>query len=82
MTSPAQHQATATLSAVTGEIASTPFSQNIIQLTQAEHIDLKWQANYWKSQHGHLRKQNEELKQELAFAHAKIRDLKQRLYGK
>ena len=82
MTSPAQHQATATPPAVTGEIATTPFSQNIVQLTQAEHIELKWQGSYWKSQHEHLKKQNEELKQELASAHAKIRDLKQRLYGK
>jgi transposase len=67
---------------VTGEIATTPFSQNIVQLTQAEHIELKWQGNYWKRQHEHLKRQNEELKQELESAHAKIRDLKQRLYGK
>ena len=82
MTSPARHQATATPPAVHGAIATTPFSQNIVQLTQAEHIELKWQGSYWKSQHEHLKKQSEELKQELALAHAKIRDLKQRLYGK
>ena len=82
MTSLARHQATATPPAVGGEITTTPFSQNIVQLTQAEHIELKWQGRYWKSQHAQLKKQNEELKQELALAHAKIRDLKQRLYGK
>ncbi len=82
MTSSARHPAAATPPVVTGELASNPFSQNIVQLTQAEHIELKWQGSYWKSQHGHLRKQNDELKQELALAHAKIRDLKQRLYGK
>ena len=82
MTSPARPQATAMPPAVTGEIVTTPFSQNRVQLTQSEHIELKWQGNYWKSQHGHLKRQNEELKQELALAHAKIRDLKQRLYGK
>jgi transposase len=82
MTSPARHPATATPPAVTGEIATTPFSQHIVQLTQAEYIELKWQGSYWKSQHGHLKKQHEQLKQELALAHAKIRDLKQRLYGK
>ena len=82
MTSPAQHQATATPLAVAGGIATTPFAQNIVQLTQAEHIELKWQGSYWKSQHGHLKKQNEELKQALALARAKIRDLRQRLYGK
>ncbi len=64
------------------DFASTPFSKNIVQLTQAEYIELKWQGNYWKRQHGHLKKQNEALKQELALAHAKNRDLKQRLYGK
>lgn len=82
MPNPARHQATASLPAVAGEIVTTPFSQNRVQLTQAEHIELKWQGNYWKSQHGHLKRQNEELKQELALAHANIRDLKQRLYGK
>ena len=64
------------------DFASTPFSKNIVQLTQAEYIELKWQGSYWKRQHGHLKKQNEALKQELALAHAKNRDLKQRLYGK
>ncbi len=82
MTSSARDPAAATPPAVTGDPASNPFSQNIVQLTQADHIELEWQASYWKSQHGHLEKQNEELKQELALAHAKIRDLKQRLYGK
>ncbi|MCP4823762.1 MAG: IS66 family transposase [Shimia sp.] len=54
----------------------------MIQLTQAEHIELKWQGNYWKSQHAQLTKRYEEQKQELELAHAKIRDLEQRLYGK
>ncbi len=66
--------------AVAGE--APPFSQNWVQLTQAEHIELKWQGNYWKRQHAHLKRQNADLKQELGLAHAKIRDLKQRLYGK
>ena len=82
MTSPTEHPVTATPPVVTGELASNPFSQNIVQLTQAEHIELKWNGNYWKRQHEHLKKQSEELKRELALAHARIRDLKQRLYGK
>ena len=82
MTISTRHPAAATPPAVTGEPASNPFSQNIVQLTQAEHIELKWNGNYWKHQHEHLKKQNEELKQALELAHAKIRDLKQRLYGK
>jgi hypothetical protein len=63
---------------VTGELASQPFSQNIVQLTQAEHIELRWNGNYWKRQHEHLKEQNEELKQALELTHAKIRDLEQR----
>ena len=66
--------------AVTGE--AHPFSRKWVELTQAEHIELKWQGNYWKRQHGDLKRRNEALKQELDLAHAKIRDLKQRLYGK
>jgi transposase len=82
MTSATRDLAVATAPVVTGDPASNPFSQKLVQLTQAEHIELKWQGSYWKSQHRLLKKQNEELKQELELAHAKIRDLKQRLYGK
>jgi transposase len=82
MGSPTRDLAAATPRVETGEGVVPPFSRNIVQLTQAEHIELKWQGNYWKRRHGHLKKQNEELKQELDLAHAKIRDLKQRLYGK
>jgi transposase len=78
----AQHPPDSLAPEMCGEPVPSPFSQNIVQLTQAEHIELKWQANYWKSQHGYLRKQHEALKQELELAHAKIRDLEQRLYGK
>ena len=66
----------------TAEISSNLFSQKIVHLTQAEHIELKWQGNYWKSQHAQLKKQNENLQQEIEWAQAKIRDLNQRLYGK
>jgi transposase len=82
MGKPARDLAAVTPRVVAGECIVHPFSRNIVQLTQAEHIELKWQGNYWKRQHGHLREQNEGLKQELALAHAKVRDLEQRLYGK
>ncbi len=81
MTSSTQHPTT-TAAEVKGELAPGPFSQNIIQLTQAEYIQLKWNGNYWKRQHEHLKHQNKELIQELALAHAKVKDLNQRLYGK
>ncbi len=67
---------------VTAEIVPQVFSHKIVQLTQAEHIEFKWQRNYWKSRHTQLKKQNEHLRQELEWARAKIRDLNQRLYGK
>ncbi|MCP5018430.1 MAG: hypothetical protein GY938_24600, partial [Ketobacter sp.] len=65
-----------------GEPAPHPFFQNRVQLTQAEHIELKWQGNYWKRQHAQLKKRYEQQTQELELAQAKIRDLEQRLYGK
>ena len=82
MESSAQHPAVASPPVVTGGAASTPFSQNIVQLTQAEHIELKWNGNYWKAQYEQLKQKHEELQQELESAHAKLRDLKRRLYGK
>lgn len=82
MESASQDLATPPPPASTGEPVSSSFSHKVVQLTQAEHIELKWQGNYWKSQHAHLKKQNEELKQALELAYAKIRDLEQRLYGK
>ena len=74
-------------SAITPPVATEecdphPFTRNIVQLTQAEHIELKWKGNYWKRQHKHLKEQNAQLKRELDWAQAKIRDLEQRLYGK
>lgn len=62
--------------------AAHPFTEKLVQLTQAEHIELKCQGNYWQRQHTRLKAQHEQLKQELTLAHAEIRDLKQRLYGK
>jgi len=58
------------------------FFKNRVCLTQAELIELKWQGKYWKSQHARLREKTRALQQELDSAHARIRDLKQRLYGK
>lgn len=82
MESPARHLLDPLAPEIYGELGTNPFSQNIVQLTQAEHIELKWQGNYWKRQYAQLKERHEELKQELELAHAKIRDLEQRLYGK
>ena len=82
MESPARHLLDPLAPEIHGELGPNPFTQNIVQLTQAEHIELKWQGNYWKRQYAQLKERHEELKQELELAHAKIRDLEQRLYGK
>ncbi len=64
------------------EARLSPFSQNIVQITQEELIQLKWEASYWKAQHEQLKQKFEALQQKLESATARIRDLKQRLFGK
>jgi len=82
MESTAQHLATCPQPIETGEITKSPFSQIFITLTQEEYVQFKWDANYWKGQYKQVKQKNEDLKLELESAHARIRDLKQRLYGK
>ena len=65
----------------TGE-GHQPFVGRQVWLSQAEFIQLKWDANYWKAQHERSCAREAALKQELAYKEAKIRDLKQRLFGK
>ena len=62
--------------------ASTPFSQNTVQLTQQEYVELKWQAHYWKAQHARALDRAAAWKREAEKWQARVRDLKQRLYGK
>ena len=59
-----------------------PFVSRQVWLSQAEFIKLKWDANYWKAQHQRSCAREAALKKELAYKEAKIRDLKQRLFGK
>jgi len=60
----------------------TPFSQTIVQLTQQEYLQLKWDSRYWRRQHNRAIAREASLQQELERAQAEIRDLKQRRYGK
>lgn len=60
----------------------TPLEENLVVLTQKEHIELKWNANFWKTQHSRTKKRELALKQELQQAKAEIVILKQRLFGK
>lgn len=66
---------------ITGQEQS-PFASRQVVLTQAALIQLKWDANYWKAQHQQVCAREVKLKIALALKDAKIRDLKQRLFGK
>jgi len=84
MGSSEQHSTTfaVAISEVSDKQTLLPFAQKIVELTQAEHIELKSQASYWKALHSRQKREIEALKQELEQSHAKIKDLTQRLYGK
>lgn len=60
----------------------TPLEEKLVVLTQKEHISLKWQGSFWKTQHARAIKREKVLIQELQQAKAEIVSLKQRLYGK
>jgi transposase len=61
---------------------ATPFARQWVRITKQEHIELEWRANYWEAQHDRLKAKNEELKQELIVREAKIKDLRNRVFGK
>lgn len=72
---------TVTYAPASGEKA-TPFSKQTVVLTKQDYIALKWEANYWRSQHARLVQHEVALKAQVAALEAQIRDLNQRLYGK
>jgi transposase len=72
---------TAASTPVRGQSA-TPFSQQTVMLTKQDYIALKWQANYWRSQHEQSLKREAAWKARVEALEAQIRDLTQRLYGK
>ena len=82
MESAIQHLAACPQVIEAGESTKSPFSQIFITLTQEEYVQFKWDANYWKGQYKQVKQKNEDFKLELESAHARIRDLKQRLFGK
>ena len=51
-------------------------------ITRQEHIDLKWRAGYWETQHARVKSQLEEVRQDNLVKDAKIKDLQNRLFGK
>ena len=82
MESTSQHSTTRSQPIEREKTTNSPFSQVVITLTQEEYVQLKWDANYWKGQYTQVKQKNEDLKLELESANARIRDLKQRLFGK
>lgn len=72
---------TAAYAPVSGENA-TPFSQQMVALTKQDYIALKWEANYWRTQHARLVQREAALKAQVERLEAQLRDLNQRLYGK
>jgi len=60
----------------------TPFSRQRVWLTKQEHIELKSQIAFWKTQHERALKREKALEKELEKAKGEIRDLRQRLYGR
>jgi transposase len=59
-----------------------PFSSEIITLPKIEYIQLRWETQYWKKQHGLAVEREQARKADNECLQARIRDLTQRLYGK
>lgn len=60
----------------------TPFSLETIILAKSEYIQLRREAQYWKSQYGRAVERQQALKAKIEHLQARIRDLIQRLYGR
>lgn len=60
----------------------SPFSQKTVVLTEKEYLELKWEVGNWKSRYTRALEREKVLKEEVEDFKARVRDLKQRLYGK
>ncbi len=65
-----------------GGATACPFSQEWITITKQEHIELKSQASYWKAQHDQVKIKLEKANQKISEYLGKIKDLKNRVFGK
>jgi len=61
---------------------ASPFSQQRVTITKQEHIDLIARASFWEAQHARAKSEIDKLRQEVLLKDAKIKDLKNRLFGK
>ena len=64
------------------EEASFADIPKLILITEKEVLELKNAVGYWKSLHHRAKEREEQLKLELLAKDVKIRDLKQRIFGK
>jgi transposase len=73
-------------SAPTVQALSNPvgfdFYSEYVTIPKVEHIQLRWESQYWKSQHNRSLEREHSLKEENENLCAQVRDLKQRLYGR
>lgn len=53
-----------------------------VNVPKTEYIQLKWEANYWKTQHQRAIAREEAFKKEIEKLKGELRDLKQRLFGR
>lgn len=61
---------------------TVPFAQQMVVLSKQEHIQLLWDAHFFETLHQRALSREADLKKQLSFEKAKVRDLTQRLYGK
>jgi transposase len=80
MTTSSLHLSTLVLSSF--ETGVSPFDQRTVQITKKDHVELKWQASFWKTQHKRVAAREEILKEQLKQKDAKISNLKQHLDNK
>lgn len=64
------------------EATATPFARQRVEISQAEYIQLKWDARYWRQQHQRGLRREAEQKTQIEGLLAQVRDLRQRLFGR
>lgn len=54
----------------------------MVTISKEEHIRLRWEADYWQSQHRRALLREAALKERIETLEARVRDLRQRLFGR
>lgn len=64
------------------ESGSTLFAQQLVTISKHEYVQLKWDAQYWRGRHQQAVIREQELKEQIEKLQARVRDLRQRLFGR